>query len=154
VPVETRPTTVAAIDDALTRLVRHGMVPRTQAAIAARSHVQVERSTYVLLRRLAECAPVRLSDLAFDLGLDISTVSRQIAGLIERGLVRRGTDPDDARARRLELTGTGRDLLRRVRRGRQAWLADAIDDWSDDDRERLASLLDRLAGAIAGPGGS
>jgi DNA-binding MarR family transcriptional regulator len=140
---------VAAIDDALTRLVRHGMVPRTQAAIAARSGVQVERSTYVLLRRLAECGPVRLSDLAADLGLDVSTVSRQVGRLADRDLVRRAADPDDARAGLLALTPEGRDLLRRVRRGRHAWLADAIDDWSDDDRDRLASLLDRLADAIA-----
>lgn len=146
--------TVAAIDDALARLVRHGMVPRTQAAIALRSGVKVERSTYVLLRRLAECAPVRLSDLAADLGLDVSTVSRQVTRLGSRGLVRRRADPDDGRAGRLELTTRGRDLLRRVRRGRHAWLADAIDDWSDADRDRLASLLDRLADAIAvGSGG-
>ncbi len=146
VPVD---STVEAIDDALTRLVRQGMVPRTQAAIAARSGVQVERSAYVLLRRLAERAPVRMSDLAADLGLDVSTVSRQVARLAERRLVRRSADPGDARAGQLELTARGRDLLQRVRRGRHAWLADAIEEWSETDRLRLAQLLDRLAAALA-----
>lgn len=141
-------STVEALDDALVRLVRHGMVPRTQAAIAARSGVHVERSTYVLLRRLAERAPIRLSDLATDLGLDVSTVSRQVTRLAERRLVRRHADPGDARAGQLELTTRGRDLLRRIRRGRHAWLADAIGDWSDADRVRLAQLLDRLADAL------
>jgi DNA-binding MarR family transcriptional regulator len=146
VPVD---RTVEAIDDALTRLVRQGLVPRTQAAIAARSGVQVERSTYVLLRRLAERAPIRLSDLAADLGLDVSTVSRQVTRLAERRLVRRHADPGDGRAEHLELTARGRDLLGRVQRGRHAWLADAIDEWSETDRVRLAQLLDRLADAIA-----
>jgi DNA-binding MarR family transcriptional regulator len=145
VPVD---STVEVIDDALTRLVRHGMVPRTQAAIAARSGVPVERSTYVLLRRLAERAPIRLSDLAADLGLDVSTVSRQVARLAERRLVRRLADPVDGRAGRLELTARGRDLLQRVRRGRHTWLADAVGDWSETDRVRLAQLLDRLADAL------
>jgi DNA-binding MarR family transcriptional regulator len=141
-------STVEAIDDALTRLVRHGMVPRTQAAIAARSGVQVERSTYLLLRRLAERGPIRLSDLAADLGLDVSTVSRQVTRLTERRLVRRHADPLDGRAGQLELSARGRDLLQRVRRGRHMWLADAVGDWSETDRVRLAQLLDRLADAL------
>ena len=145
VPVD---STVEAIDDALVRLVRHGMVPRTQAAIAQRSGVHVERSTYALLRRIAERGPIRLSDVAADLGLDVSTVSRQVTRLADRGLVRRHADPGDARAGQLGLTARGRDLLRRVRRGRHAWLADAIGDWSEADRLRLAQLLDRLADAL------
>jgi DNA-binding MarR family transcriptional regulator len=142
--------TVEAIDDALTRVVRHGMVPRTQAAIAAKAGVRVERSTYVLLRRLADCAPVRLSDLAADLGLDISTVSRQVARLTDQRLVRRQADPADARAGHLDLTARGRELLAKVRRGRHAWLAEAVDGWTDADRAELARLLACLAAAFEG----
>jgi MarR family transcriptional regulator, negative regulator of the multidrug operon emrRAB len=71
-----------------------------------------------------------------------------VTRLTERRLVRRHADPLDGRAGQLELTARGRDLLQRVRRGRHTWLADAVVDWSETDRVRLAQLLDRLADAL------
>ena len=68
---------------------------------------RVDRAAIIILSSLKENSAVRLSDLASDLLLDISTVSRQAKALEDRGLVTRTDDLDDRRAVRLELTPAG-----------------------------------------------
>ena len=108
----------------------------------------VDRSAIVLLSRLHEHGPLRLSDLARLLFLDLSTVSRHARALEERGFVSRAEDPDDGRAVRLRLTPGGERVLDTAVANRQAWLDRCLADWSDDERRRLAEDLDRLAGAL------
>ncbi len=97
-----------------------------------------------LLGFVDRLAPVRATDLAEHVGLDLSTVSRHLHGLETAGLVRRSPDPDDRRAALLELSGTGRDLLERNVRTRTELLARATDTWSRADTAELARLLHRL----------
>jgi DNA-binding MarR family transcriptional regulator len=108
----------------------------------------VDRSAVVLLARLHEHGPLRLSDLAALLFLDVSTVSRHARSLEDRGFVARADDPDDGRAVRLRLTPGGERVLEKAFANRQAWLDGCIADWSDDERRRLAEDLDRLADAL------
>jgi DNA-binding MarR family transcriptional regulator len=49
-----------------------------------------------------------LGELALQLGLDKSTLSRTVDGLVNIGLVERTTSPDDRRSVRLSLTAQGR----------------------------------------------
>ena len=59
------------------------------------------------LAMLAKCGPIRSGDLAKELFLDQSTVSRHIAHLEASGLVEKVADPDDRRATQLHLTDLG-----------------------------------------------
>ena len=56
---------------------------------------------------LQDAGPLRASDLVARLGLDKSTVSRQVASLVDLGLVDRGADPDDGRAQVLTPSAEG-----------------------------------------------
>ncbi|HEU4491343.1 MAG TPA: MarR family transcriptional regulator [Jiangellales bacterium] len=105
----------------------------------------VDQAGLVVLHRLA-CAPdVRPSDIAADLGLDASTVSRHLRALEQLGLVERAGDPEDRRAQRVSLSHHGRDVLDRAIAQRQAVVAAALAGWSDTDRRTLERLLVRLA---------
>jgi DNA-binding MarR family transcriptional regulator len=53
----------------------------------------------------------RSSDLAARAGLDPSTVSRAVAGLVTQGLVTREADPHDGRATLLVVTPAGHAAL-------------------------------------------
>ena len=97
-----------------------------------------------LLAHIDRLAPVRATDLAEHVGLDLSTVSRHLHGLETAGLVRRSPDPDDRRAALLELSGTGRDLLERNVLARTELLARATADWPRRDTSELSRLLHRL----------
>jgi DNA-binding MarR family transcriptional regulator len=65
------------------------------------------------------------------------SMTRVIAVLEERGLVRREPHPTDRRQVILTVTDDGRDLVQRVRRRREAWLAQRLQELTPDEREIL-----------------
>ncbi|NAZ80840.1 winged helix DNA-binding protein [Kineococcus sp. R8] len=87
----------------------------------------------------------RLSEVAELLGLDLSTVSRQVAHLRQRGLLTAAPDPQDGRSQRLSLTEAGAAELRWHRRALVETLVTRLADWDDAEIDRLTQLLDRFA---------
>ena len=94
----------------------------------------------------------RLSEVAETLGLDLSTVSRQVTHLRQRGLLTTAPDPSDGRSQRLNLTDDGLAELRSHRRQLVATLVMRLADWDDAEIDQLARLLDRLARSAAAAG--
>jgi DNA-binding MarR family transcriptional regulator len=115
-------------------------------ADALRAGEHIDRSGYWMLTRLDESAtPVRLSDLAGLLELDLSTVSRQARQLVDGGLITRVADPTDGRACRVSVSDRGRAVLEAVRDARHDVLRDALVRWAPEERVALARALARLA---------
>ncbi len=108
----------------------------------------VDRAGYWLLVRLSSQAPVRLSELADTVELDLSTVSRQMRDLVAIGLVVKVPDPDDGRASLLSLSERGWAVLETVSEARRQALAEVIDDWSDEERTALTRGLVRLEAGL------
>jgi DNA-binding MarR family transcriptional regulator len=106
-----------------------------------------DRSAMLLLFPLMR-GPLRPGALAEASFADPSTISRQVAELVRRGLVRREPDPSDGRASLLAITGAGREVCERLRRLRRDLLAAAVEGWTDDDLATFASLLNRFNGAL------
>lgn len=106
--------------------------------------VDLDKAGAYALVKMAALGPARLSDVAACLDLDISTVSRHVAGFESSGLVTRTVDPDDARARQVELTELGQRVVAAVSAERRRRLTAALKGWSSSDRRLLASLLSRL----------
>ncbi|AJT68486.1 MarR family winged helix-turn-helix transcriptional regulator [Streptomyces chattanoogensis] len=98
----------------------------------------------VLLARLVVGGDRRATDLAADAFLDLSTVSRQVRSLVERGLVARRPDPEDRRGTLLTATDAGRAAFEQYRRQRDAELAALLEPWPPQDRADLIRLLGRL----------
>ena len=97
-----------------------------------------------VLGNVGDAGPLRLSDLAERLCLDVSTVSRQVAALERAGWLVRSPDPVDRRACLLALSTEGRAVLLVRRRAAAELLAAALPAWSDDDLQALAAGLARL----------
>jgi DNA-binding MarR family transcriptional regulator len=135
---------ITDIEQALTRLIRRGNQPRVHERLAARAGVSLDRAAYAALSRVHEAGPLRLSELATRMGVDVSTASRQLQQLERSGLVARVGDPADRRASLLELSAEGRRVLARMRQARHAGLARVLAGWSARDRRRLATALTRL----------
>ena len=107
-------------------------------------HPDLDGSAYALLALLQDLGPLRAGELVARLGQDKSTVSRQVAKLVELGLVARSADPDDGRAQTLAPSAEGSARFTRIRAARRArWEAD-LADWPDDDVATLGELLARL----------
>jgi DNA-binding MarR family transcriptional regulator len=76
------------------------------------------------------------------------SMTRVIAVLEERGLVKREPHPTDRRQVILTVTGEGRDLVQRVRRRREAWLAQRLQELTPDERQVLraaAPILEKIS---------
>ena len=125
-----------------------GLLLRRSRAISARLsrelHPDLDGAAYGLLALLQDTGPLRASDLVGRLGLDKSTVSRQVASLVALGLVSREADPADGRAQVLSTSPEGAARLSRIRDARRArWEAD-LSDWPAEDVATLGELLARL----------
>ena len=97
-----------------------------------------------LLFQVLRCGPLRASELAETTQADPSTVSRQVATLVARGLLERRADAQDGRAILLHATAAGVAFKERLAGSRNAHFSELLADWSEDDQRRFAALLDPL----------
>jgi DNA-binding MarR family transcriptional regulator len=88
--------------------------------------------------------PLKLAELGAREGLNPTMLSRIVAQLVERGLVRRSNDPDDRRAARVEATAAGKRLHERMRQLKNDALVAELGLLSPDDHERLVAALPAL----------
>jgi len=105
----------------------------------------VDKAGLAVLHETRRLGTVRPSDLAAQMRLDLSTISRHVRALEQQGMVERTADPDDARAQRISVTDRGSDVLTRVLGHRAATIGEAIAHWPHSDRGALHQLLRRLA---------
>jgi DNA-binding MarR family transcriptional regulator len=111
------------------------------------------RAGYLLLMTLEEAGSATIGALASALGLDASTVTRQIAGMEAEGLVERSAHPQDRRCSVISASERGQSLLQSMR-GRRTDRVDALlEDWTDEDCAGMARLLARFNEALAAHAG-
>jgi DNA-binding MarR family transcriptional regulator len=104
----------------------------------------VDPSQSAILYALKCHGALRLGDLAETMRLDASTVSRHVQQLGDRGLIVRDPDPEDGRARIIDISDAGRDALHLTFEQRRAYVSDALSSWSDAEREQLRADIVRL----------
>jgi DNA-binding transcriptional MerR regulator/DNA-binding MarR family transcriptional regulator len=112
--------------------------------LAGELHQDLDGAAYGLLVLLDDAGPLRASDVVARLGLDKSTVSRQVANLAALGLVDRAADPDDGRAQVLTPSAEGAARLARIREARRARWEQDLAGWPASDVATLGELLGRL----------
>ena len=114
----------------------------------------LDHSAYPILFVLAR-EPHRVSDLADAIHSDVSTVSRQVAGLSRAGYVDRAPHPADGRAQLLSLSTSGHEVVREAQERREAWLDRLLGGWSPDEistfTARLGKFADTLQDAAGNP---
>ncbi len=99
---------------ALVNLVAGSGVPRLRAAFAAAGLHGIRPAQAVALVPL-EAGGMHASDLADHLKVSRQAVAQGVTALEREGYVKRVPDPADARARTIELTPRGREMLRVMR---------------------------------------
>lgn len=89
-----------------------------------------------------------MSELAYELRVDASAATRTVKRLVEGGFVHRGPDPTDARAVVVALTEAGRALQLEIGRRSIEAVLDILSEFTDDEQEQLAELLERFVKGI------
>ncbi|WP_328300485.1 MarR family transcriptional regulator [Streptomyces sp. NBC_00435] len=104
----------------------------------------MDRAAYLLLNRLDLEGPMGVKALAGGMGIDSSTVTRQVAPLVDSGLVKRTSHPEDGRAVVLALSPRGLARLEEVRSSRRELMARVTEGWNEVERESFTGLLTRF----------
>lgn len=129
----------AAVDDALRPVLL--LAARAQAKATQR----VSTSQLQALLVLHERGPMNLTSLADELGAIPSSATRLCDRLVAADLITRETGSVDRREVFLQLTSSGRRVVRQVRELRQDGLREALEHVSPRERRELLSGLRALA---------
>ena len=138
----------ADVQTFLAQVIRHARLPRVHRRIMSDSRVFIDRGSYATLFNIDVLGHGSMSDLAAEMLLDLSTVSRQVRRLVEAGLVERDPDPDDRRVTLLRTTPEGHDIAQRITVAWQTAFDESLAGWTPEDVERLADQLERLASSL------
>ncbi|GAB3294010.1 MarR family transcriptional regulator [Epidermidibacterium keratini] len=111
-------------------------------------HLRLDKGALIVLYTLHVNGTARPSETAGACQLDQSTVSRHLKALEDDGLVSRSPDPHDKRAQIASITEAGTAFIERVQAARIERLSEALNDWSEDEREQLAEVMGRLADSL------
>jgi DNA-binding MarR family transcriptional regulator len=109
----------------------------------------VDKASLLVLWRVSEHGSPRPSEVAGEIGLDLSTISRHIRALEQGGYLVKAADPDDRRACRVTITPLGTELVQQAWERRIATIAAAVREWPEQDRDTLTRLLTRLTDDLA-----
>ncbi len=85
-----------------------------------------------------------LTELARTLGLDKSTISRTVDGLVNIGLVDRSIPAENRRMSTLQLTDAGRNICHTINSTNDRYFEDALSVLSASETEDLVRLLDKV----------
>ena len=86
----------------------------------------------------------QLKELAEKLGTSTPAMSRAVDDLVKKGLVTRVEDPDDRRARRIQLTAKGREVVDRIVTVRLKGVTAFAASLSATQRRKLDAAVDAL----------
>ncbi|MCX4744279.1 MarR family transcriptional regulator [Kitasatospora sp. NBC_01287] len=104
----------------------------------------VDELTYPVLSGLARTGPRSAAELAQEVGLDRSNVTRRASRLEAAGLLRREPDPADRRAALLVLTDHGERTVRATRERLTTEIERALHDWPPAEARSFAHQLRRF----------
>ena len=107
------PTSTDTVQQLVRQLYGLGLVQRE---INRHALAQLGSQGFAALAIVGLHGPLRVSDVAARLHVDLSVASRQVAALDRAGHVTRSPDGDDRRALVVALTDGGRDVLRDTHR--------------------------------------
>ena len=102
-----------------------------------------------ILHQAATKGQVRPSEIAADLSVHQSSITRQTRALEDAGIVSVAADPEDRRSCLISLTDEGWTEVRGAVRTGIDRFATFVADWSAEDVHTLAGLLNRLEESVA-----
>jgi DNA-binding MarR family transcriptional regulator len=134
-----------ALRISVSRLARRLRVERLMPELAEPALSDTQLAALATLERHGAMSP---GDLAEHEKVQPPSMTRVIAALVDWELVTRAPHPTDRRQVILTVTQEGRSLVQRVRRRKEAWLAQKLAALSPQERATLreaAPILEKLS---------
>lgn len=132
----------------LAALLRPSLLKLTRIIRNQRVDMSVSLTQLSALGTLSKHGPMSAGELAGCEKVQPPSMTKVLAALEERGLVKRETHPTDRRQVILGITDAGKELLASERRSRDAFLAHRLAQLNPEERALLRNVipvLDKLA---------
>lgn len=122
-------------------------VLRLSRRLRTESTLEVTEAQHSVLSALYHLGPMTAGTLAEHDHVQRPSMTRTIASLEARGLVTRGTDPADKRCVVVTPTEAGNEVVREIKRRRNAWLDKRLAKLTPSERQvvsEAATILRRM----------
>lgn len=132
----------------LAALLRPSLLRLTRIIRNQRVDTSITLTQLSAMGTLAKRGPMSAGDLAGHEQVQPPSMTKVLANLEQRGLVRRDAHPSDKRQAIIALTAAGADLLDDERRSRDRWLTRQLAELAPEDRallRQIVPVLDKLA---------
>ena len=110
---------------------------------------QVSMTQSHILFEVRRSGSPSMQQVAEELGIDVTTFSRQAKALEAKGYISRRVSPDDRRVTLLELAGAGRQVLEKIDHYMAARLEKVFGGMTQFERETVVRSLGLLNEAVA-----
>lgn len=131
------------LHESLVDLIALINLPQRDEALMAEAGLDLDRALFKLIVGIQRFGPIGVVELAERAGRDHTTVSRQVAKLVELGLVERRPSPTDRRVKEVMITSAGRRITDALEAARQRLFDSAFAEWSDQDLIQFEQLMRR-----------
>ncbi|MCF6275123.1 MAG: MarR family winged helix-turn-helix transcriptional regulator [Robiginitomaculum sp.] len=105
---------------------------------------KLSRTQWRVMAVLASCEELTAQSVADKTGMDKTTVSRAVAKMLDRGLLKRGTSQQDARSAPLPLNTKGKAMFAKIAPQALRQEQELKDMFTDTDLVQLTTFLDKL----------
>ncbi|OON36979.1 MarR family transcriptional regulator [Izhakiella australiensis] len=139
-----------ALHNALLNIVGAFNRPQRDEVLIKQAGIPLDRALFPLLVSIDRFGPVGVVELADRVGRDYTTVSRQVAKLVELGLAVRQKGQKDKRVHEAVISPQGKKMTDRVDAARNRLYQQVFSDWQAADRAELTRLVERFAQAFSG----
>jgi len=132
----------------LAAALRPALLRLSRAVRSQRVDVSVSLACLSALGTLRKHGPMSAGDLAAFERVQPPSITRVLASLEQRGLVRREAHPSDKRQAIIVISDAGQELLAAERRSSNAWLARRLAELTPTERALVRDVipvLDKLA---------
>ncbi len=118
--------------------------PQRDQALLQEAGVTLDRALFPLLVGIERFGPIAVGDLAERAGRDHTTVSRQVAKLVELGLVESRPGVRDRRVSEATVTKEGLEVAAALHGARKRMAEPILARWSEKDFNALVRLMRRF----------
>lgn len=115
-----------------------------RGSLVSAEHGDLHPGGLGVLVALAGRGHCRQNELAADLCISQSALSRHVTDLVSAGLADRRPDPGDGRATQIDVTDEGAELLTRTRAAMALELQAVLADWTEGDAHAAHQTIHKL----------
>lgn len=123
--------------------------PQRDDELVREAGISLDRALFRLLVAVERLGPIGVVELAERIGLDYTTVSRQVAKLDSLGLVTRQGSAADRRVREAVITAEGKLMTDKLDAARERMSRAIFETWDERDIADLVRLMRRFADAFS-----